>query len=246
VLRELSLSIRAGELVALLGPNGAGKTTLLRVLTGLHPARCGAVRLCGRAVREMSPSERSRRMAVVPQELITPMSFSVEDIVMMGRTASLSRWRRPSAVDREKVTRAMEYTDTDGLRHRQFDELSGGEKQRAAIALALAQEPEIILLDEPTSHLDLHHRMDIMRLIERMNAEKGLTVLMVSHDLSLAADFFPRLLLVHEGRLVADGAPKDVLCERILSMVYPCPLRIRTDPEDGSILVRPVRYGPGG
>lgn len=205
VLEDLSLHVSEGEMVGVLGPNGAGKTTLFRVLSGLHPPRQGTVRLFGREVRRLSAPERAHLVAVVPQELEIPVAFSVADIVGMGRTAWLNRWSGMSARDRQAVERALVYTDVADIRDRPFNELSGGEKQRAIVAMALAQEPRIILMDEATSHLDINHRLEIMQLVERLNEEQGVTVLMISHDLQLAAEFGRRLVLLDHGRLVADG-----------------------------------------
>jgi len=240
VLCGLSLTVAEGEWVALLGPNGAGKSTLFRVLTGLHPAAAGTLRLFGRDLRAIRPAERARLVAVVPQELATPMAFTVEELVTLGRLSVLSRWARPVAADRRIMERAMAYTDVLELRDRPYDELSGGEQQRVAIALALAQEPRLILLDEPTAHLDINHRLDILQLIERLNVERKLTVLFISHDLNLAAEFCGRLVLLDHGRIVADGPPAAVLREDLLREVYHCDLRVRPDAA-GTPVVAPER-----
>ncbi len=239
-LREISLRIPEGEMAALLGPNGAGKSTLLRVLTGRHPAAAGRVRLFGHDLSALRPSERAAWVAVAPQELTVPMPFTVEEVVGIGRTARLPRWTAPGADHRRAVEAAMAGMDVLELRARAFDELSGGERQRVVIAMALAQEPRLLLLDEPTSHLDVSHRLEILRLIERMNAERRLTVLMTSHDLNLAAEYCGRLFLLDRGRLVAEGAPEAVLREPLLREVYRCELRVRRE-EDGALTVRPVR-----
>ena len=239
-LRDIDLRIPEGEMAALIGPNGAGKSTLLRVLTGQHPPASGGVRLFGRDVAALRPSERARWVAVAPQELLAPMPFTVEEIVGIGRTARLPRWSAPGPEHRRAVEEAMAWMDVLALRTRTFHELSGGERQRVVIAMALAQEPRLLLLDEPTSHLDVSHRLEILRLIERMNAERGLTVLLTSHDLNLAAEFCRRLLLLDRGRLVAEGPPEAVLREPLLREVYHCALRVRRE-DDGALTVRPVR-----
>ncbi len=230
-IEGISFRIHEGERVVLLGPNGAGKTTLLRTLTGLHPPAGGRVQLFGRAPRDIPAPERARMMAVVPQELFAPMPFAVGEIVLMGRTAGLPRWRHPGRDDRAAAERAMEFMDVFELRNRSFDTLSGGERQRAAIAMALAREPRVLLLDEPTSHLDVQHRFEILRLLIRLHREQGLVVLMSSHDLDLAARFGERLLLLDRGRLAADGSPREVLTEKTLRSVYRCELRVDTDPD---------------
>ena len=241
VLQELSLTIGEGEMLGVIGPNGSGKTTLLRVVTGLVKPTVGAIRLFGRSVEALPAGERARLVGVVPQEMETPMAFSVEEIVMMGRTAALSSWRRPSEQDRETVQRAMAYTDMAAMAGRPFSELSGGERQRAVIAMVLAQEPRLILMDEPTSHLDINHRLEVMQIVERLNRDRRVTVVLVSHDLNLASEFCGRLALLDHGRLVAAGTPIEVLREDTLRDVYHCEIRVREDPADGTIQVAPPR-----
>ncbi len=240
VVEELSLSIAQGELVGLLGPNGAGKTTLLRAITGLCKPWRGEVRLLGRPVERMRPAERARLVAVVPQEIETPVPFTVEEVVLIGRTASLSRWGPPSARDRVRAQRAMAYADVVSLRDRPISALSAGERQRALVAMALAQEPRLFLLDEATSHLDLNHRLEILQIIERLNAEKGVTIILISHDLNLTAEYCRRLILLDHGRLAADGPPSEVVTEETLRRVYRCDVRVRTVP-GGPLSVSPVR-----
>lgn len=226
VVADLNLTIGAGDLLGLAGPNGAGKTTLLRCIAGLHVPSRGTVRLFGRLLAEMTAQERARCVAVVPQSVETPMAFTVEEIVMMGRTASLSRWQRPGRKDVAIAERAMVYADVVDMKDRPVNELSGGEKQRVIVAMALAQEPRVILMDEATSHLDIHHRLEIMQLVERLNIEQGVTVAMVSHDLNLTAEFCRRVLLMKDGRLLGDGSPQDVFTETLLRQAYPCNIQV--------------------
>ena len=243
VLSDVALELAEGQMAALLGPNGAGKSTLLRVLTGLHPHTAGEVRLFGRDVRRIRPADRARLVAVVPQEMTTPMAFGVEELVTLGRTVSRGRWARPDAADERAIERAMAFTDVLELRDRSYTELSGGEKQRAVIAMALAQEPRLLLLDEPTAHLDINHRLEVLQLLERLNRENQLTVLMASHDLNLAAEYFPSLVLMHHGRVVAAGTPAEVLREDALEEVYHCRLTVRRD-DAGVVSVVPNRLPP--
>ena len=247
VLSDISLSIEAGEMVGLLGPNGAGKSTLFSVLSGLLAPTAGAVRLFGADIRRLPPPERARLIAVVPQELDIPVPYTVEEVVMMGRTAAIGRFASPSARDRQAVERALVYTDVADIRQRPLNELSGGERQRAIVAMALAQEPRIILMDEATSHLDINHRLEIMQLVERLNREDGVTVLMISHDLQMAAEFSRRLILLDQGRLVADGTPVEVLTEGALRRVYHCDVQVHQEPHSGgiSILAAPRLPSPG-
>ncbi|MEI8063841.1 MAG: ATP-binding cassette domain-containing protein, partial [Verrucomicrobiota bacterium] len=237
---DISLTIQTGQMIALLGPNGAGKSTLLRVLTGLQPLTGGEVQLFGRDLRQLRATERARLVAVVPQEVTTPMAFTVAELVALGRSVPRGRWAALEAADRQAVEQALAYTDTLELRDRYYSELSGGEKQRAIIAMALAQEPQLLLLDEPTSHLDINHRLEVLQLLERLNRERGLTVVMTSHDLNLAAEFFPHLALLDHGRITAVGAPADVLREDVLEEAYHCKLAVRRDPT-GILMILPTR-----
>ena len=244
IFQNLNLSVAAGESVALLGPNGAGKSTLLRVLTGLLPPSSGTVRLFGQNLNKLRAAERARLVAVVPQELKTPMAYSVAELVLMGRAALLKPWQQPSAADRQVAQRAMAHTDVHELGDRPLDALSGGEKQRAIIAMALAQQPRLIVMDEPTTHLDLNHSLEIMQIVERLNREQGVTVLMTSHDLNLAAEFCQRLVLLDQGRVAADGPPAAVLQKDILREVYRCDLHVQQDNQTGGLFVAPSRRLP--
>lgn len=238
VLRDLSLHVDRGERVALVGPNGAGKSSLLRVITGLLPAQ-GSVCVAGTEISRLPPRARARLLAVVPQEIARDIPYSAHDFVLLGRTASLPRFGGPSAEDVESVREAMELTETWHLRQRPLPEMSGGERQRLALAMALAARPEIILLDEPTSHLDLRHRAEMMRLLTRLNHEKQTTVLMVVHDLTLASQFFPRLALLGSGRILADGTPAEVLKPDVLEAAYACRVSVFPLPEAATVCVLP-------
>ncbi len=222
---ETSLAIAPGEMVGLLGPNGAGKTSLLRLASGaLRPQR-GRILLDGRDLRALSRREIARRIAVVPQEFSTPFAFTVKELVGLGRTPYLSFFGTESASDRQVVQQALEVTGTAALAGRVFNELSGGEKQRVALALALAQQPDLLLLDEPTTHLDLKYQITMLELVHHLNRERGLTVFASMHDLNLSSRYFPRLVLFQRG-IVADGPPVEVLQSRLLSRVYEVPVEV--------------------
>jgi len=239
VLRDITFHVEEGGMVGILGPNGAGKTTLLRVLAGLVRPMRGSVRLFGLDVRRLPAPQRARMLGVVPQSLDTPMSYTVSDIVMMGRTASLGRWRMPSAADRRIVARAMVFTDVAEMKDRPFSDLSGGEKQRAVIAMVLAQEPRIMVMDEPTSHLDMNHRMEVMEIVERLNRDHGTTIIIISHDLALSAEQCRRLILLDRGRIAADGPPDSVITEENIRSVYHCDVTIQRNVSTGSLVVLP-------
>ncbi len=221
VLTDVSFRIARGERVALVGPNGAGKSSLLRVITGQLPAH-GSIQVTGTDIAKLSPRVRAKRLAVVPQDIASDIPFTAHEFVLLGRTASLPRFGGPATADLEAVCEAMSLTKTWHLRLRPLPEMSGGERQRLALAMALANRPEIILLDEPTSHLDLRHRAELMQLLIRLNNERQTTILMVVHDLTLASQFFPRIILLSEGRKIADGPPSDVLRAKLLEEAYAC------------------------
>jgi iron complex transport system ATP-binding protein len=228
VLREVSLSLQPGQAAALIGPNGSGKTTLLRVLTGVLVPQSGAAYLSGRRVDSLSRREVAAEVALVPQSMSVPFAFRVEEVVMLGRTPYVGAWRGPAAEDWAAVAAAMRQTGTEHLAGRVFNELSGGERQRVVLALALAQRPRVLLLDEPTLHLDVCHQEAVLDLVVRL-ARSGTAVLAVLHDLNMAALYFRRIVLLDNGRLAGDGSPSTVLGPR-LSAVYGARLELIAHP----------------
>lgn len=220
VLSGVTFSVTGGSFVGIIGPNGSGKSTLLRSVSRVLEPYEGAVMLNGNNIYSLTAREVAREMAVVPQETAVNFSFTVEEVVMMGRSPHLGRLQWEGKRDREIVARAMEYTNTSHLAGRPVTALSGGERQRVIIARALAQEPEIILLDEPTSHLDINHQLEILNLLQRLNREEKLTVISVFHDLNLAAQYCDKLVLLQEGRIFALGTPSEVLTAENIKKVY--------------------------
>ena len=220
LLYEVSMQVQAGEMVGLLGPNGSGKTTLLRLLSGVLVPRQGTIYLEGRDLRQWGRRSIAQRIALVPQELHMPFAFTVDEMVSLGRTPfvyTLS-WSKTQQ-DEEIVTDAMHITGVDTLAGRIFNELSGGERQRVMIAMALAQQPSVLLLDEPTSHLDIKYQIETLELVQRLNQEQHVTIIAAMHDLNLASRYFPRLLLFQRG-VVADAGPAEVLEPGLLRRVY--------------------------
>ncbi len=225
-LSGLSLTLGAGEILGVIGPNSAGKTTLIRLLTRvLAPAR-GEICLDGRPLAQLPRWELARQVAVVPQELPPALPFSVEQLVLMGRYPHAPGRFFESGVDIAVAREAMELTGVLELAGAPVDGLSGGERQRAVLARALAQEPRLLVLDEPTAHLDLRYQVESVGLLRRVNRERGTTVLLVSHDVNLAAEVCDRLLLMADGRVASLGAPDAVLDERRLAEVYGCAVRV--------------------
>jgi len=230
VLRGISLEVGAGELVGLIGPNGSGKTTLLRVLSGLLGPRRGQVYVDGQDIRALDRRQIAQRVAVVPQELTMPFAFSAYEMVMMGRTPHVRPILGAGPRDRQVVAEKMALTATSALAERPFNELSGGEKQRVIIAMALAQQPEILLLDEPTVHLDINHQVEILELLKRLNRQENLTVLATMHDLNLAALYFDRLILLDRGQIVANGGPSTVLRQESIRQVFQAEVQVQEHP----------------
>ncbi|GCE16541.1 ABC transporter ATP-binding protein [Dictyobacter kobayashii] len=220
LLYDVSLSIQAGEMVGLLGPNGSGKTTLLRLLSGVLQPQQGRILLEGRELRHWGRRKAAQRIAVVPQELHMPFAYTVEQMVSLGRTPFTSSfWGTGRPQDREIIQEAMQEAGVAPLSERIFNELSGGERQRVTIAMALAQQPAILLLDEPTSHLDIKYQIETLELVQQLNRQRGMTVIAAMHDLNLASRYFSRLLLFQRG-IVADATPTEVLEPGLLSRVY--------------------------
>ena len=233
VLHDLTLSIRQGERVALIGPNGAGKSTVLRVLAGLLQARSGQVTLLGRDVATIPRPEVARQLAVVPQLAALPFAMTVEDVVGLGRLPHEDPWRGQRPADRTAIGAAIERVGLGHLLGRDARELSLGERQLVLLAMAVAQQAPVLLLDEPTVHLDLGHQVQVMELLVDLNERDHITIVAVLHDLGLAGHFFPRLVLLDAGRIVGDGPPDQVLTGDQVRSVF------RVDPE----LVRPASAG---
>jgi len=220
VIRGVNLAIQPGEFVGLLGPNGSGKSTLLRLLHAYLRPQGGTVRLHGRDMRTLTPRAIARAIAVVPQEAPETFGFTVAERVLMGRHPFLGPFEFETARDIQIAREAMERTDTLQFCDRTFNEISGGERQRAMIAAALAQTPEVLLLDEPMAMLDIKYQAQIMRLLRQINEERGTTIVVAVHDLNCR-----RLVLLKGGRIVHDGAPAGVLDERLLASVYDVTVR---------------------
>jgi iron complex transport system ATP-binding protein len=220
VLESVSMTIGPGERVAVLGANGAGKTTLLKLIGGVLRPTHGFISISGTRLERLSPRNLARQIATVPQWFGVPFAFSVREVVELGRTPFLRPFGSFSATDRQAVEQAMELTGTNKFSDRIFNELSGGERQRVVIAMALAQQPRILLLDEPTQQLDLARQVEILDLIADLNQSRDLTVLAAIHDLNLATRYFGRLAFLHNGVITKEGAPSEVLSAELLQTVY--------------------------
>ncbi len=242
VLRGITFDVHAGERIGLVGPNGSGKSTLLQVAAGLLQPSGGRSQLDGHPVTGMARRELARAVAWVPQEFDQAFSFTVMEVVLTGRYPHLGWLGIEGEDDLAIARRAMLDAGVEHLAERPFSALSGGERQRAVIAAALAQQPRVLLLDEPTSNLDLHHQHGLMQVLAERAAREGTAVLMAVHDLNLALAWCPRVLVLHEGRVVADGAPASVLDAARLAEVYGEGASVLT--HDGRTAVLPE--GPQG
>ncbi len=245
ILADVSLSVDEGEFLALVGPNGAGKTTLLRTCNGLLEPSTGRVTVAGADVTGLSARELGRRVATVPQETSLAFEFDVEDVVAMGRTPHRSRFATVTAADREAVAAALERTETARFAGRSVDVLSGGERQRVVLARALAQEAPVLLLDEPTSSLDVNHQVRTLSMAREL-ADEGKTVVAAIHDLELAARFCDSVALLSDGRLLEYGPPEEVLTAEHLEVAFDVRVAVTTNPVTGTRAVTPLSDVPPG
>jgi len=243
VLQDVSFQVRKGEFVGVIGPNGSGKTTLLKTLYRLLTPQRGDVLFDHLSLKKMSRGEIAKKIAVVAQETYPAFPFRVIEMVLMGRSPYLGHLMFESPKDLEIAKRAMEWTEILPISQRPIDELSGGERKRVYIARALAQEPEVILLDEPTTNLDIHHQVESLDLVLSLNREKGLTILMASHDLNLASEYSDRLILLQHGRIFHMGPPEEVMTQENIEKVYGCQVWVDRNPVSGMPRVSLLRKG---
>lgn len=244
-LRRVSLSLGAGELLGVVGPNGSGKSTLIRAITRLVRPLEGDIRLDGKEVGRLSQRELARWAAVVPQSPYLPDAFSVLEVALMGRTPHLGLLQSEGRSDLAAVRRALEQTDTWQLAGRRMGELSGGERQRVVVARALAQETPLLLLDEPTAHLDMGHQAAVLDLVRRLCRREGKAGLAAIHDLSLAGQYCDRLVMLNEGRIVGEGEPQEVLSPQLLASVYGTRVSVFSHPLTGRPVVTPLSGDSG-
>jgi iron complex transport system ATP-binding protein len=233
VLKGIELTIDRGEVLGLIGPNGSGKSTLLKILGRHRRPEKGGVWLESENLSNVSLRTLARRVSMVPQELPVAFPYTVLEMVLMGRYPHLKGWAFEGAEDHRIARSAMERMGVDSFAHRRFTELSGGEKQRVIIARALAQEAEVLLLDEPATFLDLHYQAGIYKLLGELNRQDRMTVVVVLHDLTMASQLCRRLLLLNEGRVFRLGTPQEVLTEKVIEEVYRCRTVVDSHPTTG-------------
>ncbi|MGQ0743476.1 MAG: ABC transporter ATP-binding protein [Acidimicrobiales bacterium] len=240
VIRELSATIEPSTVTALVGPNGCGKSTLLRALARLLKPQGGAVHLDGEAINKLSTRAVARMLAILPQGPSVPEGITVRELVEQGRYPHVGPLNMLTRQDHESIRRAIELTDLEAFVNRTVDQLSGGERQRVWIAMTLAQGTSIMLLDEPTSFLDIRHQMEVLELVRRLNRDEGLTVVMALHDLNHASRFADRVLAMKDGSVVADGTGSEVISHDLLASVFGVRARILHDEDTGVPICIPL------
>ena len=230
VLKNLTFSVPKSDFFIIIGPNGSGKTTLMKVISGILKPQKGRLEILNRSIGHYNLKALARTIAFVPQMVTVDFPFTVIEMVLMGRSPYLGMLGLEHEKDMEIAKQAIAFTGVEHLTHRKLDQLSGGEQQRVFIARAICQEPDVILLDEPTASLDLAHQVRVMDLMEKLKVEKGVTVVMVSHDVNLAAMYGDQLLLLSNGQIVCQGLPDEVLTFQTLEEAYGCTLLVDESP----------------
>jgi len=238
-INHVSFSLSPGSILGVIGPNGSGKTTLIRALSGILPIRSGKIEVNGKDLAHLDTMERARMLAVVPQVRQLPAAFTAREVVLLGRTPHLNWLGQVSGKDDNIASQAMERTHTLDLADRRISELSGGEQQRVLLARALAQSTPILLMDEPTTYLDMKYQFDFLDQVRQLVQQETLSVLLVLHDLNLVVRFADRVALLYEGELKALGKPEEVLDPALLSEVYHLPLQVISSGQKGYPLVLP-------
>lgn len=239
VLNGINFKLSRGNVAAIAGPNGVGKSTILKILCGYLPPLSGKVLLEGKDIQSYSSLERSKLVAAVPQNIYAPIPFTVEQVVKMGRLARLSRFSRLNHEDKEVIARTMHNLNIESFAGRAIGELSGGERQRVMIATALAQDPDLLLLDEPTSHLDIGNSARVIKALINWQREKGSSILIVTHDVQMAARVCERVILLKNGSILGDGNPHEVLTPKSLFKAYGHGVSSFISPIDGLPVILP-------
>lgn len=240
VLRDLNVRIPQGAVTAIIGPNGCGKSTLLKGLAGLLTLSSGQVLLDGDDLGSLRPRAVARKMTLLPQSPIAPEGIRVSELIARGRTPWLRPFRPAGPADRAAVARAIKAADVADLLDARVSDLSGGQRQRVWIAMALAQETGWLLLDEPTTYLDLRHQLDLLKLVRQLNANQQRNIVMVLHDISLAARFADHLIAMRDGRIMAEGSPEAVISAEVLERIFGLEATVMADPYHGSPIVLPL------
>ncbi|MDR7870599.1 MAG: ABC transporter ATP-binding protein [Tissierellaceae bacterium] len=240
VIRDISFSIKAGSFVSIIGPNGSGKSTLLKTLNQIYKPSKGQILLYEKDISSYKKREVAKKIALVPQDTNIDYEFTAEDIVMMGRHPHKNRFEGEDELDYKIINESLKLTNTLDLKDRAINQISGGERQRVFIAKALAQKPSIILLDEPTSNLDINHQMDILNLLKRLNIETGLTVVLVIHDINMACRYSDEIILLHKGKILGNGTPEEVITIENMEDAYDMKVALEKNKYTDTIHLTPI------
>lgn len=240
VLENISFNIEEGMFTSIIGPNGSGKSTLLKLLSNIYYSESGKILIDNKDINSFKKRDLARKIALVPQDTIIDYEFTVEEIVLMGRHPYKGRFEKENINDFEIVKEALDMTNTYHLKDRVITELSGGERQRVIISRALAQDPSIILLDEPTSHLDINHQIEILNLLKKLNREKGTTIILVIHDINLGIRYSDEIIMLNKGRIIAKGTPEKVITKDNIELAYNMQVEIDRNKHTNAIYLTPV------
>ncbi|MGG5253613.1 ABC transporter ATP-binding protein [Neobacillus sp. SM06] len=230
IVEELNLTINKGEITTIIGANGCGKSTILKTMARVHSAKSGAIYLDGKTIHQIPTKEIAKKMAVLPQSPEAPSGLTVYELISFGRSPYQKGFGRLSEKDRKVIQWALEVTNLTAFANHPVDALSGGQRQRAWIAMAVAQETDLLLLDEPTTYLDMAHQLEILQLLEKLNRQQGRTIVMVIHDLNLAARFSHYMVALREGKVVKEGSAEEVMTHQVLEEVFQIDAQIAKDP----------------
>lgn len=240
VIKDVSFNVKKGDFISIIGPNGSGKSTLLKTLNNLYKPDKGKIILEGKEIKTFKKRDLAKKIALVPQDTNIDYDFTVEDIVMMGRHPYKGRFEKENNEDYKIVKEALEMTNTFKLRERPITEISGGERQRVIIAKALAQNPSIILLDEPTSNLDINHQIEILNLLKQLNEERKTTVILVIHDINLAARYSKDIILLNDGKILGKGTPEEVITPKNIEESYNMKVVIEKNKYTNTVYLTPI------
>lgn len=240
VLKNIFFNIKKGMFLSIVGPNGSGKSTILKLLNNIYYPESANILIEGKDINSFKKKDLARKMALVPQDTIINYEFTVEEVVLMGRHPYKRRFERENKNDFKLVEEALKLTNTFYLKDRMITEISGGERQRVLIARALAQEPSIILLDEPTAHLDINHQVEILNLLQKLNKEKGTTIVLVIHDINLGIRYSDEIIMLSEGEIIGRGTPEKVITKDNIELAYNLKVAIDRNKHTDKIYLTPV------
>jgi iron complex transport system ATP-binding protein len=240
VLKDINFKIKDGEFVSIIGPNGSGKSTLLKLINNIYRPKSGNILIYGKNINKYKAKDLAKKVALVPQNININYEFSVEDIVLMGRYPYIGRFGKEGDEDYEIINESLKLTNTYSLKKRNINEISGGERQRVIIAKALAQKPSLILLDEPTSHLDINYQIEILTLLRKLNKNKGSTIILVIHDINLASRYSDNLILLNKGKVLGIGKPNEVINKYNIEKAYNLKVAIEKNRITDSIQITPL------